>query len=155
MFRRFFTRIIKRLLKIKRPSARLEYDYSGKVVGNIVNRRQDDKGITVSVAMKDLPEDPVMQAIRAGQGLKPLQINIERYGKTERYSTALRWGYCADNRLMESGIPLNEMRQIEGEKPCPPTTDTNVTKAHRKRCEYCGVISERDYGTCAHCGAPL
>lgn len=25
----------------------------------------------------------------------------------------------------------------------------------KKRCEYCGTISERDYGTCEHCGAPL
>lgn len=32
--------------------------------------------------------------------------------------------------------------------------DKTVYK-RRIRCEYCGVISERDYGTCAHCGAPL
>lgn len=25
----------------------------------------------------------------------------------------------------------------------------------RKRCEYCGCLSEKDYGTCEHCGAPL
>ena len=25
----------------------------------------------------------------------------------------------------------------------------------RLRCEYCGCLSEKDYGTCEHCGAPL
>ena len=25
----------------------------------------------------------------------------------------------------------------------------------RKRGAYCGVLAEKDYGTCAHCGAPL
>ena len=25
----------------------------------------------------------------------------------------------------------------------------------RKRCEYCGCISEKTFGTCEHCGAPL
>jgi len=25
----------------------------------------------------------------------------------------------------------------------------------KKRCEYCGCVSDRDYGTCEHCGAPL
>ena len=59
-----------------------------------------------------------------------------------------------DGKPMKTVTP-NEHREIHGMKPLPPTTDTNVTKAHRKRCEYCGVISERDYGTCAHCGAPL
>jgi hypothetical protein len=28
-------------------------------------------------------------------------------------------------------------------------------KPHRIRCDYCGVVSEKDYGTCEHCGAPL
>lgn len=29
--------------------------------------------------------------------------------------------------------------------------------AYKKRlhCEYCGCISEKDHGTCEHCGAPL
>lgn len=59
-----------------------------------------------------------------------------------------------DGKLVKT-VTSEEHREIHGMKPLPPTTDTNVTKAHRKRCEYCGVISERDYGTCAHCGAPL
>lgn len=25
----------------------------------------------------------------------------------------------------------------------------------RKRCEYCGCLSKKEYGTCEHCGAPL
>lgn len=29
------------------------------------------------------------------------------------------------------------------------------TKPRRLRCEYCGCLSEKDYGTCEHCGAPL
>lgn len=29
------------------------------------------------------------------------------------------------------------------------------TKPQRLRCEYCGCLSEKDYGTCEHCGAPL
>lgn len=28
-------------------------------------------------------------------------------------------------------------------------------KPHRLKCQYCGCISEKDYGTCEHCGAPL
>ena len=31
--------------------------------------------------------------------------------------------------------------------------DQNRTK--RIRCAYCGCLAEKDYGTCAHCGAPL
>jgi myo-inositol-1-phosphate synthase len=29
------------------------------------------------------------------------------------------------------------------------------TKPRRLKCQYCGCISEKDYGTCEHCGAPL
>ena len=25
----------------------------------------------------------------------------------------------------------------------------------KKRCEYCGCVADRDFGTCDHCGAPL
>ena len=28
-------------------------------------------------------------------------------------------------------------------------------KKERLVCEYCGVIADKEYGTCAHCGAPL
>lgn len=28
-------------------------------------------------------------------------------------------------------------------------------KKKRLRCGYCGCISEKDYGNCTHCGAPL
>lgn len=28
-------------------------------------------------------------------------------------------------------------------------------RPRRLKCSYCGCISERDYGTCDHCGAPL
>ena len=28
-------------------------------------------------------------------------------------------------------------------------------KPRRLKCQYCGCISEKDYGTCEHCGAPL
>ena len=31
------------------------------------------------------------------------------------------------------------------------------TRVYKKRlyCEYCGCISEKEHGTCEHCGAPL
>ena len=36
------------------------------------------------------------------------------------------------------------------------TTWTSVdAKPRRLKCQYCGCISEKDYGTCEHCGAPL
>ncbi len=35
------------------------------------------------------------------------------------------------------------------------TADLELPAEHRKRCAYCGVLSEKDYGTCDHCGAPL
>lgn len=28
-------------------------------------------------------------------------------------------------------------------------------RTRRLKCEYCGCISGKDYGTCEHCGAPL
>ena len=28
-------------------------------------------------------------------------------------------------------------------------------KPRRLKCQYCGCISEKDYSTCEHCGAPL
>ncbi len=28
-------------------------------------------------------------------------------------------------------------------------------KPRRLKCQYCDCISEKDYGTCEHCGAPL
>ena len=28
-------------------------------------------------------------------------------------------------------------------------------KPRRLKCQYCGCISKKDYGTCEHCGAPL
>ena len=31
----------------------------------------------------------------------------------------------------------------------------DVSPRRRLRCEYCGCLSEKDYGTCEHCGAPL
>ncbi len=30
-----------------------------------------------------------------------------------------------------------------------------IQTRERLVCEYCGCIAEKDYGTCAHCGAPL
>lgn len=36
------------------------------------------------------------------------------------------------------------------------TTWTSVdAKPRRLKCEYCGCIADKDYGTCDHCGAPL
>ena len=36
------------------------------------------------------------------------------------------------------------------------TTAYAPAKTYRKlACEYCGCISEKDHGTCEHCGAPL
>lgn len=30
-----------------------------------------------------------------------------------------------------------------------------AAKPKRIRCEYCGCLSDKDYGTCEHCGAAL
>ena len=35
------------------------------------------------------------------------------------------------------------------------TTEQKTEKPKRIRCEYCGFLSEKDYGTCEHCGAAL
>ena len=39
----------------------------------------------------------------------------------------------------------------------PPLLESNTVKnsTKRLRCEYCGCISEKDHGTCSHCGAVL
>lgn len=31
----------------------------------------------------------------------------------------------------------------------------DIRPGRRLRCEYCGCLSKKDYGTCEHCGAPL
>lgn len=36
----------------------------------------------------------------------------------------------------------------------PPIIDLK-NNTRRLRCEYCGCLSEKDYGTCSHCGAVL
>lgn len=38
-----------------------------------------------------------------------------------------------------------------------PLLESNTVKnsTRRLRCEYCGCISEKDHGTCSHCGAVL
>lgn len=36
-----------------------------------------------------------------------------------------------------------------------PLTCGHLLQAKRTVCEYCGCISEKDYGTCDYCGAPL
>jgi len=39
---------------------------------------------------------------------------------------------------------------------CKPDAWISVdAKPRRLKCQYCGCISEKDYGTCEHCGAPL
>jgi len=39
---------------------------------------------------------------------------------------------------------------------CKPEAWISVdAKPRRLKCQYCGCISEKDYGTCEHCGAPL
>lgn len=58
-------------------------------------------------------------------------------------------GFWSDNKLYETST-LNEIREMAGMEPVK-SEDTEK----RKRCEYCGCVSDRDYGTCAHCGAPL
>ena len=35
------------------------------------------------------------------------------------------------------------------------TTAWEAAKPKRIRCEYCGCLSDKDYGTCEHCGAAL
>ena len=37
----------------------------------------------------------------------------------------------------------------------PITTVWEAAKPKRIRCEYCDCLSEKDYGTCEHCGAAL
>lgn len=34
-------------------------------------------------------------------------------------------------------------------------SEWEAAKPKRIRCEYCGCLSEKDYGTCEHCGAAL
>lgn len=38
-----------------------------------------------------------------------------------------------------------------------PIVSITDERSYKKRlyCEYCGCISEKDHGTCEHCGAPL
>ncbi|MBR5939435.1 hypothetical protein IKZ77_02685 [Candidatus Saccharibacteria bacterium] len=35
------------------------------------------------------------------------------------------------------------------------TSNLYESRPRRLRCEYCGCISSKEFGTCEHCGAPL
>lgn len=38
----------------------------------------------------------------------------------------------------------------------PPLSGSNMKNSTRRlRCEYCGCLSEKNHGTCSHCGAVL
>ena len=40
-------------------------------------------------------------------------------------------------------------------KPVYAKKAVDVKKNSRVKCEYCGCVANKDYGTCDHCGAPL
>lgn len=48
----------------------------------------------------------------------------------------------------------NELRELHGIKPIMKGPQDRKGTI-RKRCAYCGTVSDRDYGTCEQCGAPL
>jgi hypothetical protein len=50
------------------------------------------------------------------------------------------WGYLVNINAIEHEVK---------------TWDSVDAKPRRLKCQYCGCISEKDYGTCEHCGAPL
>lgn len=58
-------------------------------------------------------------------------------------------GFWSDNKLYETST-WNEVREMAGMEPI----ESEETEK-RKRCEYCGCLSDKDFGTCEHCGAPL
>ena len=57
--------------------------------------------------------------------------------------------FWSDNMIYET-LTLNEVWEMAGIE----TLESEETEK-RKRCEYCGCLSEKEYGTCEHCGAPL
>ena len=50
--------------------------------------------------------------------------------------------------LDTTSLCRNDNLTIEAWRPEPQPP-------RRLRCEYCGCLSEKDYGNCEHCGAPL
>ncbi len=65
----------------------------------------------------------------------------ERMGytvKTWELKPSLEDNFCYISSIQDAYITASEM----------PTR-------RRLRCEYCGCISDKEHGTCEHCGAPL
>lgn len=46
-------------------------------------------------------------------------------------------------------------KQLDPFMLSPQINDMKENDTKRLRCEYCGCISEKNYGTCSHCGAVL
>lgn len=63
-------------------------------------------------------------------------------GTTETVPTEFLtpWHYEAINRMRQAQIAF---------------VQDKFQSRERLVCEYCGVIADKEYGTCAHCGAPL
>ena len=74
---------------------------------------------------------------------------------------------CADRlSIPDSGLDSWTLTTGIGELATIPISDLNncITigtanlyepRPRRLKCEYCGCISSKEFGTCEHCGAPL
>lgn len=81
---------------------------------------------------------------------------LEEAGKRMAVGFASGFSIGENRKLVRYGGPVKPYVEpyadttwgeyMTGEKP---------PEQKRTRCAYCGVISEKDYGTCEHCGAPL
>ncbi len=148
-------------------------NFDRKPIGKVVKIEETGGGLRFEIRTNG----PVREALEEAYG-KRLAEGMSAEGPDH-----LGIGYESDNALAETFTP-NEHREWRGmspvmKGPLPPPVkaepgtveywDGETThkfyineypqdkrpRTIRKRCAYCGTVSDRDYGTCEHCGAPL
>lgn len=82
-------------------------------------------------------------------------VDATRISAREMAMSLQRISISAVNLRKEDFDDFSEDRLLYCCDNAVPVYRPMDTKPHRLRCEYCGCLSEKDYGTCEHCGAPL
>ena len=129
------TYILLRTLLINRDTRRRKrHKKEPEVLGKVVEKHVSEDGLTFTAKLTTHGEDAV-DALRYATGYKDaLEDGI---------------GFWADNELYES-MTMNDVREWSG---LPRIKEEDEIRP--KRCAYCGTVSDKDFGTCDHCGAPL
>lgn len=101
-------------------------------------------------------------ALDADGNLKPLApedevISIERLYDTNFKTTEYVFIYDSGRKriVKEHDLTKDDLQEIAKMQSRWTPKVIDDPKPKRIRCQYCGCLSEKDYGTCEHCGASL